>query len=147
MTKSLAYIGVLALVVGLVLTTCVGTAWSLEVLSEDELAAIWGSWPNDGPCLDWPCITAEIHNCGEIAISDQGPPDLPCYKYVAWTSEWLCAGTNPSLACAYYGTIFVPCYDYYPGEWVQDEENPYLWRCVCEYQDTTYVNKCLDNEE
>jgi len=41
------YVGVLPLVVGLVLTTCLGSAWSMEVLSKEELANVSGHWSND----------------------------------------------------------------------------------------------------
>jgi len=50
MTKGLAYVGVLALLSGLLLATCVGSAWNMEVLTDQELAGITATWQKDKEC-------------------------------------------------------------------------------------------------
>lgn len=74
MTKSMAYIGVLAVVVGVLLTTCVGSAWSMELLRDEEMASIRGTaCPNSicedtGRCYTGPlCIGAPPNDCGLIS--------------------------------------------------------------------------------
>ncbi len=60
MTNSMAHIGVLAVAVGLLVTTGVGSGWSMEVLLDDQLAAVTGKWPpqqwcpQNTPCEDDP---------------------------------------------------------------------------------------------
>ncbi len=51
MTKRMAYIGVLVLVLGVLLTTCVGSAWTMELLTDEQMAAITGA--DCLPCLDY----------------------------------------------------------------------------------------------
>jgi len=51
MSKNMVYVGVLPLVVGLVLTTCLGSAWSMEVLSDAYLADITAQWAYER-CVD-----------------------------------------------------------------------------------------------
>lgn len=50
MTRSLAYIGVLVLVAGVLLTTCVGSAWSMELLTDEQLAVVRGTDCPDTDC-------------------------------------------------------------------------------------------------
>ena len=64
MTRSLAHIGVLAIVVGLLSTACVGSAWSMEILTDEQLDAVAGSQCNAkcrhlGNCLFLPCPVPE----------------------------------------------------------------------------------------
>ena len=50
MTKSLTYVGVLVLVAGVLLTTCSTNAWSMELLTEEEMAVVRGT-----DCQLWGC--------------------------------------------------------------------------------------------
>ncbi len=59
MTRSLTYVGVLVVVAGVLLTTCVGSAWSMEVLDDDALSRIKGR-----------------HVCGYVGETCQGA--YPC---------------------------------------------------------------------
>ena len=66
MTRSLAYIGVLALVVGVFLTTCVGSAWSMELLTEADLGQLRGGhsgWECPATNNDTGCKTDECCDC------------------------------------------------------------------------------------
>ncbi len=71
MTKSLAYVGVLVLVAGLLLTTCVGSAWSMELLTAEEMASIRGT-----DCPNTECGDPYYANC-----QDQHgcPQDVLCW--------------------------------------------------------------------
>jgi len=50
MTKSLAYIGVVGVVVGLLFTTCVSSAWSMELLTDEEMQDSIGACGFIGVC-------------------------------------------------------------------------------------------------
>ncbi len=76
MTKCLAYIGVIALVVGVLLTTCVGSAWSMGLLTEEDLSQVRGSG----------CGTSEGFLCTHTANCGSSKVCGPVYK----EGEWIC---------------------------------------------------------
>jgi len=77
MTKSLAYIGVLVLVVGLLFTTCVGSAWSKEMLTDEQLTGIRGACTSNSGCEDaGNCPPDQYQSCPDISHqSDCEPQD------------------------------------------------------------------------
>ncbi len=82
MTKSLAYVGVLALVAGLLLTTCVGSAWSMSSLGDEHLASIRGS-----VCTDLECRAASPPaDCTAVSCHWRMGDDSPCpsVPYEKW---------------------------------------------------------------
>ena len=107
MTKSLAYIGVIALVVGVLLTTCVGSAWSMEVLPDEEMAGIRGTvcpntdcaygggCPYDKACtLPWPDCGLSKQDAEEWKRQIEGgyntttPTIQICKNCDCWGSIW-----------------------------------------------------------
>jgi len=134
MTKSMAYVGVVVLVVGLLLTTCVdsasaggkvATASGLQTLTADELIDVSGQWTVRENMV---CIGAVWYPCGKGTSG--------CYKdskrnkcvndfYVSVAScqgpaeDYDCRiNPNPPFSCC----IFVRIYSLVGGECPQDEE-------------------------
>jgi len=50
MTKCLAYIGVVGVVAGFLFTTCVGSGWTMELMTQEQLSMVNGRCP-DAKCL------------------------------------------------------------------------------------------------
>jgi len=50
MTKGLAYIGVVGVVAGFLFTTCVGSGWTMELMTQEQLSMVNGRCP-DAKCL------------------------------------------------------------------------------------------------
>jgi len=57
MTKGLAYVGVLALLSGLLLATCVGSARSMEILTDEQLADVKASHEK------YDCVEPQCKSC------------------------------------------------------------------------------------
>jgi len=78
MTKSVAYIGVLAVVMGLLVTTGVGSVWSMELLTDEQLANVKASHVGDEYCKadNHPgCPCAQENACVECSyLSLSGGP-------------------------------------------------------------------------
>ena len=101
MTKGLAYISVLVLVVGLLLTTCVGSAWSMDMLTEQEMTVITGAscicftidhvtgpWCHEEGCLwggftyYWPQERHDTYDTDDAGYASINiGTDSPCYYY------------------------------------------------------------------
>lgn len=90
MTKSVAYIGVLALVVGVLLTTCVGSAWSMELLTDEQLGQVKGTDCPDTECGSGDCYTGP-------ACVYNGPGSCTLFSGVHDTN-W-CEGPAPDKTC------------------------------------------------
>ena len=82
MTKSLAYIGVLVLVVGVLLTTCVGSAWSMSLLDEREMSSIRGRTCLTGSCAE----TDSYPDCWHDPLDDKCPSIPGCNTGFAWSN-------------------------------------------------------------
>lgn len=82
MTKSLAYIGVVAVVVGVLLTTCVGSAWSMELLMDEQLAVVQGR-----SCAVWDCVPESCGTANPCNLHGGSPTDA-CYK---WNPDFDCS--------------------------------------------------------
>ena len=75
MTKSLAYIGVLVLVVGVLLTTCVGSAWSMTLLTDEQMAEVHGR-----SCAEWDCVSEMCGTAKPCSLTGGSPTDN-CEKF------------------------------------------------------------------
>ncbi len=95
MTRSLAYIGVVVLVVGVLLTTCVGSAWSIEVLTDEQLAAVHGSTCPNVKCAD----TAQDCYTGKFCVNQStGPPPM-CATFSYSVKDRACVEPKPDWEC------------------------------------------------
>ena len=68
MKRSMAHVGVIALVVGVLLTTCVGSACSMEVLTNSQLAEVYGM-----DCPGTECGNPDFANCQDQHSCEQHP--------------------------------------------------------------------------
>ena len=75
MNKTLAYVGVLVLVVGLLLTTCVGSAWSMEVLTDEQMAEVHGR-----SCAEWDCVSEMCGTSKPCSLIADPPTDNCAYE-------------------------------------------------------------------
>jgi len=98
MTKSLAYIGVVVLVVGLVLTTCVGTAWSMDVLTDEEMASIRGRHEPAKCTWDLPGCGSECLPTGDPVWPHKEAYDIP--YTVCEEALWGSCANDQHVKCA-----------------------------------------------
>ena len=141
MTKSLAYIG--ALVVGVLLTTCVGSAWSMEVLTDEQMALSTGTACNYEYCDDGHCCTYLDNYCNRLS-----QPPLPfCEGYVPIEQTIYCPGseTETGVVCV-LEEPYLRCCERYVGGWYFYAP-PNWWWCVCGGQPVTFWSEETCTEE
>jgi len=88
MTKSLAYVGVLVLVVGFLLTICVGSVWGAVLLTDQQMGGVIGCG-NARTCTSgWDKCFWDETNCAAGRCSCPNPPctceDLELGQYHTW---------------------------------------------------------------
>ncbi len=115
MTRSLVYIGALVLVVGLLLTTCVGAAWSMDMLTDEQLGEIRGSQCH-GDCCEGCALPGDGSGCE----GGCGEAEWPCKRigeFCSW-QRYHAWGRCKMWEVGYW------CDDWYEGDcmqkWVDD---------------------------
>ena len=120
MTKSLTYIGVVVLVAGLLLTTCVGSAWSMELLTDEEMASIRGTqcpelacpWSTCGQGPQGCCMIGGDPDCTDFGYCNMYHDDCQSKVLGLWRR---CTGGDELYECDNSGTQY-ECITYRGGE-------------------------------
>ncbi len=119
MTKSVAYIGVVVLVVGVLLTTCVGSAWSMTLLTDEQMTVVRGTDCPELAC-PWSDCGQDPQGCCMVGV-DPGCNAYGCPPfYDDCQSKVLglwrrCTGGDQLYDCSNTGSRY-PCISYSGGE-------------------------------
>ena len=109
MSKNMVYVGVLALVMGLLVTTGVGSVWSMELLTDEEMATVRANWTADVRC-------GESKLCIRAAQDGFYPTDCEVYNdnycYKQWVNSVEYCDTQDPAYERKYGPDEEHCYKF-----------------------------------